>query len=175
MHAAESVFCEPARRQARDPRPWRFPGAGQNWRRAGRPCLGMLLATDCFRAHCPGPLTPRGEFREAERAELILGIRTDVPKAPNDTGHEHVRTLCQAGDSAVNKAIGTAHFDTSSQSPQYALAPESLSLPPITGQEANSRQDSCPFNSAFESFLFSRTTLCVFASPAFCPGSATHP
>ena len=95
----------------------------------------------------------------AERAELILGIRTDAPKPPDDTGHEHVRTVCQAGDNPANNAIGTAHFDTNTQSPQYALAPESLSVPPITGQEANSRQDSCPFNSALESFLFSRTTL----------------
>ena len=75
----------------------------------------------------------------AGRAELILVIRTDVPRSPIDAAHEHVRTLYQGGDTTVNNAIGTAHFDKTSQSPPYALAAESLSLSPITGHEANSR------------------------------------
>src|SRR5262249_45627098 len=58
------------------------------------------------------------------------------------------------------------------QSPPYESAVESLS--PITGHAANSRKDARPFSSAFGSFLFKRTTLCVLVSAPFCAGSATQ-
>ena len=76
--------------------------------------------------------------------------------------------LIRRGDTNV---IGTLYFDVTRQSP-YELVVESL--PPTTGHAVNSRHDSRPFNNAFESFLFSRITLCVFAGPPFSPGSATH-
>src|SRR5882762_6690705 len=65
--------------------------------------------------------------------------------------------------------IGTPGFEVTPQYP-YELAVESLSL--ITGHAANSRKDSRPFSNARGSFLFSRSTLCVFAWPPFSPYSA---
>src|SRR5262249_6223371 len=58
------------------------------------------------------------------------------------------------------------------QSPPFESAVESL--PPITGHDANSREDSRPFSSALESFLFKKITLWFFVSAPFCPGSATQ-
>src|SRR5713226_7181870 len=68
--------------------------------------------------------------------------------------------------------IGNPRFDIAPQSPQYEVAVESL--PPITGHAANSRKDSCPFSNALGSFLFSTSTLCIFAGPPLSPGSAKH-
>src|SRR5579864_3625666 len=59
-------------------------------------------------------------------------------------------------------SIEPARPERTAQSPP-AISSGYFSAAPTTGHEANSRQDSRPFNSVLESFLFSRTTLCTFA------------
>src|SRR5579859_5022935 len=54
---------------------------------------------------------------------------------------------------------------------QYAL--EDSSLPPISGQFANSRNDSRPFSNSSGDFRFTKNTRCVLAEPD-CSESATQ-
>jgi hypothetical protein len=70
------------------------------------------------------------------------------------------------------RRIHSDQLKLTSQLPPYALEVESL--PPIAAHAENSRQDSRPFNNPLGSFLFRKTTLCIFGGPPFSPGSVTQ-
>src|SRR5713226_2825714 len=104
-------------------------------------------------------------------AEFILPIGREVLRPHSRVSYEHLPGV-QGDNTQSHKRDWNTVFRPNSSAPQYEFDEESL--PPITGHAANSRKNSRPFNNAFESFLFSRITLCVFPWAPFSPGSRTH-